>query len=74
MTRQLTISLPDKHFDTFMGLFKQFKIKVEVSSDSKSNLSNEQKRILDNRLNQYLNNPDDVTDWDTFSKELENEI
>jgi hypothetical protein len=74
MAKQLMISLPDKHFDTFMGLFKQFKIKVEIPKKKALGLSKEQKKILDERVNQYFKNPSDVTEWDTFMKELKNEI
>ena len=74
MTKQITISLPDKHFETFMGLFKQYKIKVEMPIHKTINLSQAQKAILDQRLKQYKDAPNDVTEWDAFMKELENEI
>jgi hypothetical protein len=74
MAKQLTISLPDKHFDTFMGLFKQFKVKVQLPEKKTIGLSKNQKKILDERVNNYLKSPRDVTDWDDFMKELDNEI
>lgn len=39
-----------------------------------SYLSDNNKYILDKRLNHYFKNPNDVTNWDIFTKELEKEV
>lgn len=39
-----------------------------------SNISDKNKKVLDKRLNHYFKNPNDVTNWDTFTKELEKEV
>ncbi len=39
-----------------------------------SYISDNNKSILDKRLNHYFKNPNDVTNWDIFTKELEKEV
>ena len=41
--------------------FLQLEDKTEISSDLKA--------ILDERLEEYRKNPEDVVDWETFKKE-----
>ena len=57
---------------------KKFKAKrVEViifPSNEYNELSNETKKMLDDRLEQYHNNPTAVYDFDKVLKDLENEI
>ena len=75
MTQRLTISLPDKHFDTFMELFKQFKVKVETQkNDAVADLSSEEKSISDERLKDYYKNPTDISDFDTTIDEIETNL
>lgn len=52
--------------------------RVEViilpSQENDFQLSAETKKMLDNRLDQYHKNPNDVFDFDQLLKELDNEI
>lgn len=50
-----------------MAKFTKSKICERVQNQIK-------KQILDERLSNYFKNPSDVTDWDTFMKEVKNTI
>ncbi len=48
---------------------------VELESNEVSNdIPQWQKDILDKRLQDYLNNPEDVMDFDSFCDEIEKEL
>jgi len=57
---------------------KDFKAKraevIIFPSESDGYISEQTRRMLDIRLNEYLKNPEDVSDFDEFMEELENEI
>lgn len=62
------VSLPDE--------FNDQRVEVIILPIAQSNLdvSDETKKMLDSRLNDYLQNPDDVHDFDTLLDELEREL
>ena len=64
----LVVSLPDD--------FKDQRVEVIIlpATQNDFNVSNETKQMLDNRLNDYLENPNDVQDFDTLLDELEREL
>ena len=51
-----------------MSKLTKFKLSALISDK----LSTSSKQILDERLNNYFKNPSDVTDWDSFMKEVKN--
>ena len=52
-------------------LTKQYKIKENINSND---IPNWHKNIIDKRLKEYLENPNEVIDFDEFCKEIENEL
>ena len=60
--------------DAIKAAFKTKPITITIEEDSDFELSDESKNMLDSRLNDYLNNPNDVADFDQLLDELENEL
>ena len=54
--------------------FKSRPITITIEEDSNFELSQETKNMLDTRLNDYLQNPNDVQDFDALLDELERGI
>ena len=73
MAHQVTLTIPDGDYNFFMTLIKKFRWKVEEKEQSFT-LTQEQKDILDKRLQQLRDNPAGITEWDTFMKDLDNEV
>ncbi|WP_281636615.1 hypothetical protein [Flavobacterium marginilacus] len=62
------VSLPDEFND------QRVEVIILPASQNDFNISNETKQMLDNRLSDYLGNPNDVQDFDTLLDELEREL
>ena len=60
--------------DAIKAAFKTKPITITIEEDYDFELSDESKNMLDSRLNDYLNNPNDVADFDQLLDELENEL
>ncbi len=54
--------------------FKSRPITITIEEDLDFELSNETKIMLDTRLNDYIQNPNDVQDFDSLLDELESKI
>jgi hypothetical protein len=54
--------------------FKSKPITITIEEDRDFELSQETKNMLDTRLNDYLQNPNDVQDFDALLDELERGI
>jgi hypothetical protein len=54
--------------------FKSKPITITIEEDRDFELSQETKKMLDTRLNDYLKNPNDVQDFDVLLDELESKI
>ncbi|WP_395060369.1 hypothetical protein [Flavobacterium sp.] len=54
--------------------FKSKPITITIEEDRDFELSQETKNMLDTRLNDYLQNPNDVQDFDALLDELEHGI
>jgi hypothetical protein len=54
--------------------FKSKPITITIEVDKKNNISEQTKKMLDSRLEEYLKNPNDVFDFDELLIELRNEI
>ena len=57
--------------DSIKAAYKSRPITITVEEDSVFEISDETKKMLDNRLHDYLQNPNDVADLDTLLDELE---
>ena len=63
-----TIVLPDD-FDS-----SSVEVIILPKQENKIELSDETKELLDSRLNDYLQNPEEVKDFDSLLDELEKEL
>ena len=62
------VSLPDEFND------QRVEVIILPTMQNDFNVSEETKQMLDNRLNDYLENPNDVKDFDALLDELEREL
>lgn len=62
------VLLPDEFND------QRVEVIILPAAQNDFNVSNETKQMLDNRLNDYLENPNDVKDFDELIDELEREL
>jgi hypothetical protein len=60
--------------EAIKAAFKSRPITITIEEDHNFELSKETKNMLDNRLNDYLKNPNDVQDFDALLDELESKI
>lgn len=67
---KLTIDIQEHKLDFFLELLNSFEdfITVEPAKDT---LSPAHKALLDERLTQYKQNPNDLIDWEDLRTELE---
>jgi hypothetical protein len=60
--------------DSIKAAYKSRPISITIEEDLSLEISEETKAMLDNRLNDYLQNPNDVADFDKLLDELERKI
>ncbi len=60
--------------DSIKAAYKTRPITIIIEEDIAFEISDETKKMLDNRLKDYLENPNDVSDFDALLDELEQEI
>ena len=65
--RQITISIPDKLYNSFMELFKHIP-DLKISESEKDVITEKQKKILDQRRKTAL--PSDFIPWSEAKKQL----
>jgi hypothetical protein len=67
------VSIPDSKNSFFLELLDLLGAKYEKKQEKKEILE-ETEELLDKRLKDYKNNPDEVTDFDEFIAELEQDL
>jgi hypothetical protein len=60
--------------DSIKAAYKSRPITITIEEDPSFEISEETKAMLDNRLNDYLQNSNDVADFDELLDELEREL
>lgn len=65
--KQVTISIPDKLYNSFLELFKHIPA-ITIAEEVKVVLSEKQKQVLDNR--RKTSRSEDFIPWDTAKKQL----
>lgn len=60
--------------DAIKIAFQSKAITITIEEDFAYKITDETKKMLDNRLNDYLKNPNDVEDFDALLDELERKI
>jgi hypothetical protein len=60
--------------DSIKAAYKSRPITITIEEDPGFEISEETKAMLDNRLNDYLQNSNDVADFDELLDELEREL
>lgn len=60
--------------DSIKAAYKSRPITITIEEDIVFEISDETKKMLDNRLNDYLQNQNDVADFDALLVDLEREV
>jgi len=69
---KITIKIKDSKVGFFLELLQSFDfISIEKADTENVELSEEHKKILDERLANYKSDPDNLLDWDDVKKDLE---
>jgi len=69
---KITINIKDNKVGFFLELLQSFDfISIEKADTENAELSDEHKKILDERLANYKSDPDNLLDWDDVKKDLE---
>ena len=61
------VFIPIRDWEELKNKYTQIKIEEETGNE----LSDAQKEIIDQRLENYKNNPDSYLDWEDVQKEIE---
>ncbi len=69
--KAFTIFIPEEKVQFFMELVKSLGFKVKEENTKEIELSDAHKSILNERLENYKNNPDSYMDWDDAQKDIE---
>ena len=70
MTTQITVKMPDERYDFFMELISYLPIEVVEHDD----IPQAHKELLDQRLKDYENKPDQVLDFDEAMNDIEKDL
>ncbi len=70
---KITINLPDDKAIFFLELVKNLNFSI-VDKQLELDIPDFHKKVLDERLKEYKNNPDDLLDWDKVKRDLENDV
>ena len=65
--KQVTISIPDKLYNSFLELFKHIP-EISISEEKRFAVSERQKKIVDHR--RKTSKPADFIPWETAKKQL----
>ncbi len=68
--KPVTVYVPDKQIHFFMELVNNLHFKTK-NEDVNINLTDAHKKILDQRLANYQNNPNSYINWDDVQKDIE---
>jgi len=72
--RLFTVYVPENKVPFFMELVNSLRFKVKEGKTEDIELSDAHKAILDQRLDNYKNNPDSYLDWEDVQKDIENNL
>ena len=66
---QITLNIKDSKLEFFLELIKNFNF-INLEQTDEFELTEAHKTILDQRLNNYKNNPDSYLDWEEVQKDI----
>jgi len=69
--RPFTVYVPENKVPFFMELARSLRFKVKEGKTEDIELSEAHKAILDERLENYKNNPASYQDWEDVQKDIE---
>jgi hypothetical protein len=69
--RPFTVYVPENKVPFFMELVNSLRFKVKEGKTEEIELSEAHKAILDERLENYKNNPNSYKDWEDVQKDIE---
>lgn len=64
--------IPESKYDTIMEFLKQLKVPVVENQKAEYVISDDHKQFLEESLQHYLKNPNDVEDFDKAIDDIEN--
>lgn len=67
---KITLNIPDDKAIFFLDLVKNLNFSI-VDDQLELDIPDFHKKILDERIKAYKQNPDDLLDWDNVKKELD---
>jgi len=68
---QFTVTVPDNKISFFIELIKSIDFLKINESDVVSEIPEWHKSIIDKRLKEYQENPENVIEWETAQKQIE---
>jgi len=68
--KQITVTIPDNKESLFMELMKNLSFVKNVERNENSDIPEWHKPVIDQRMNNYKENPDSYRDWDEVQKEI----
>jgi len=69
--KAFTVYIPEDKVQFFMELAKSLRFKVKEEKVNELELSEAHKSVLNERLENYKNNPDSYQDWNDAQKDIE---
>jgi len=68
--KQITISIPDNKEEFFIDLMKSLSFVKKIESVENIDIPEWHKAILDQRMENYKNNPESYREWEDVKKEI----
>jgi len=68
--KQITISIPDNKEEFFIDLMKSLSFVKKIESVENIDIPEWHKAILDQRMENYKNNPERYREWEDVKKEI----
>lgn len=70
--KQITVSVPENQYDFFVALMR--KLGFNEKGKTEFVLTSAHKKIIDKRLKDMDENPNDETDWSSLKKKLKKKL
>ena len=69
--KQITISIPDNKEQLFIDLMKSLSFVKKIESVENTDIPEWHKTIIDQRMENYKNNPESYREWEDVKKEID---
>lgn len=68
--KQITVTIPDNKESLFIELMKSLSFVKNVETIESADIPDWHKTIIDQRMENYIKNPESYQDWDDVQKEI----